>query len=97
MPLRFRFKLSFNKEFEALSSERQDLVTKALEALDEYFKTGKASYGLRVKKLYESSTGKTYEARISLDLRIVWIQSRDQIVFSLIGNHNDICRFIKNL
>ena len=97
MPFRFRIKFSFHKTFEALSADKQDLVTKALEALDEYYKTGKASYGLRVRKLYESNSGKTYEARISLDLRIVWIQTKDEIVFSLIGNHNDIRRFIKNL
>ncbi|OGW96867.1 MAG: hypothetical protein A3G33_00345 [Omnitrophica bacterium RIFCSPLOWO2_12_FULL_44_17] len=97
MPLRYVFKAVFQKSFDKITSQEQRLVIKAIEALDSYFKHGKASYGLHIKKLYGSSMGQVYEARISIDLRIVWIQTKEEAIFSLLGGHDDVRRFIKNL
>ncbi len=97
MPLRYTFKSSFQKTFDKLPYSKQILATKALEALQTYFEAGEASYGLRIKKLHDGLTAKTFEARISLDLRIVWVQSKEEIIFALLGNHDDVLRFIKNL
>lgn len=91
------FKAAFQKAFDALSNEKQTLALKALEAIDLYLKSGQAPYGLRIKKLYESGFAKTFEARVSIDLRIVWVQTKEEIIFSLMGTHDDVRRFIKNL
>ena len=97
MPLRYLFKPTFQKAFERLDAQKQRLTVKALEAIDEYFKTGKSTHGLGIKKLYDGSQAKTFEARVTIDLRIVWIQTKEEAVFALLGNHNDVRRFIKNL
>ena len=97
MPLRYLFKQTFQKTFDKLDHKDQRLIIKALEALDEYFETNKAPYGLRVTKLYGNSSAKTFEARVTINLRIVWVQTKEEVIFSLIGNHDDIRRFLKNL
>lgn len=93
MPLRYTFKSAFQKAFDKLPSEKQQLSLKAVEALGHYFKTQEAPYGLRIKKLHE----RTFEARISADLRLVWVQTKDEVIFALLGNHEDVRRFLKNL
>ena len=97
MPRRYFFKTPFQKAFESLPREKQILVTKALEDIRHYLESGQASYGLRIKKLYEGSGGKTFEARVGLDLRIVWVQSKEEVIFSLLGSHNQVKHFLKNL
>lgn len=97
MPRNFVFKSAFQKTFERLPRTKQILTTKALEALKQYFETGEASYGLRVKKLYENALGKTFEVRISLDLRLVWVETKESAIFCLLGNHDEVRRFLKNL
>lgn len=97
MPLRSVFKSTFQKAFDRLSQEKKLLVLKALEALAVYFQTSQAPYGLRVKRLYTGRLSKTFEARVSADLRLVWIQTRDEATFCLIGSHAEVQRFLKNL
>ncbi len=97
MPKPCRFKSVFKKALDRLSEDDLKLALKALEAIESYHQTGQASYGLRIKKLYSSDIAKTYEARISIDLRIVWVETKEEIIFALLGNHDDIRRFIKGL
>ena len=97
MAVRCVFKSAFVKAFDKLVPPKQLLVTKALEALQSYFKSGQASYGLRIKKLYKGNKGKVLEARVSIDLRIVWVQTSEEIVFALVGSHDEVRRFLKNL
>ncbi len=97
MPVQYRFKPTFQKAFDHFTKEKQFLVVKALEALDQYFKEAKAPYGLHVKKLYDGGAQKTFEARVSIDIRIVWVQTKEEVVFALLGTHDDVRRFIKNL
>lgn len=97
MALRSSFKPAFQRAFDQLSQEKQTLAVKALEALRHYFQTGEAGYGLRVKKLYAKGGRKTFEARVSLDLRILWVQTDEEAVFSLLGDHEEVQRFLKNL
>lgn len=97
MSFQYSFKPPFQKSYEKLTPEKQHLVLKALEAIRHYLSTGEAAFGLRIKKLYDSGLAKTFEARVSLDTRIVWVQSHDKVAFSLLGNHEEVRRFIKNL
>ena len=94
MSYRYSFKSAFQKSFDELSEESKQLVLKALEAINLYLKTGHASYGLRIKKLHETSRSKTLEARVNLALRVIWVQTKDEIVFALLGNHDEVRRFI---
>ncbi|GEM_PF-1075498 len=94
---RYIFKAIFQKSFDKLIPEKQELVLKALEALDSYFSKGTASFGLHIKRLHDGGSAKTHEARVNIDLRILWVETKDEIVFALLGNHDDVRRFIKNL
>ena len=97
MPFVFSFKSVFQKTFDKFPHHKQILVVKALEAIQVYLSSGTAPYGLRIKKLYDSHSGKTFEARVSIDIRIVWVQSQEKVVFALLGNHEDVRRFLRNL
>ena len=52
--------------------------------------------GLRIKKLYESPGGKVFEARISLDLRLIWVEKEKEVWFSIVGSHNVVQRTIRS-
>ena len=97
MPLRFCFKSTFQRAFDNLPAEKQRLVLKALEAPAHYFQSGQAPYGLRIKKLYARGPQKTFEARIGIDLRLVWVQTEEETIFALLGGHDEVQRFLKNL
>ena len=96
MALKYFFKPSFEKAFDQLSRKDQLLTLKSLEAIRLSIEEGRASPGLGIKKLYEKGGYKTFEARLSLGLRIVWVQSRDSAFFTLLGDHNDVRKFLKN-
>ena len=97
MPLRSSFKSTFQKAFDKLPFEKQQLVLKALEVLASYFQSGQAPYGLRIRKLYARGPRKTFEARVSIDLRLVWVQTAEEAIFALLGDHDEVQRFLKNL
>ena len=62
MPLRYLFKSTFQKAFDQFPQEKQILVAKAIEAICQYISSGKASYGLRIKKLHDGGLRKTFES-----------------------------------
>lgn len=97
MPLRYTFKSAFRKAFGQLPVQKQTLALKALEAIRQYLETGTSAHGLGIKKLYDHGHAKTFEARVTIDLRILWVQTEEEAVFALLGNHDDVRRFIKNL
>ena len=87
----------FIKSFDRYPSQKQILITKAVESIQNYFMSSRASYGLRIKKLHQSNLGKVFEARVNIDIRVIWVEQGNKIVFSLLGNHEDVRRFIRNL
>ena len=97
MALRFTFRSVFRKEYDRLSLNEQQLVSKAADAVIDTLSGKQMSYGLRIKKLTERRVYKIFEARVNINLRILWTQTDDDVVFSLLGNHDDVQRFLKNL
>ena len=97
MPFQFRFKDSFQKDLSRLSAHDYSLVLKTLDEIESVLKTGSPSQGLRIKKLHGNPAYKIFEARASINLRIVWTQTKSEMTFALLGNHEDVRRFIKNL
>ena len=86
------YKASFLKAFEKLDHAEQELVQKADSLIRRYFKTSQAPFGLRIKQLKNN----TYEARINDRLRMVWVKTNNEASFALLGNHEDVLRYIKN-
>ena len=97
MAFKYLFKAAFQKAFDELQKKDQILTLKALECVKNYVVNGTAPHGLRIKKLYQGGSGVTFEARINLDLRLVWVQTKEELIFSLLGSHNEVKQFLRNL
>ena len=91
MPRSVVNKSSFDKAYGRLSNDEKQLVDFALQGLNQYFKTGKASVGLGITQLGKH----LYECRAGLLLRLVYWVNKDQIILSLLGTHDEVCRFLK--
>ena len=91
----FQYSRTFQKLFDGLPDERKKLVLKCLEVL-KTVPGGKApQHGLMIKRLYAKGEGFLFEARAGMDIRVVWCQTQDQFRLLLVGNHDEVRKFIK--
>ena len=74
----------------------QQRVTVAVQEIQRYHRSGVAPYGLRIKHLHASSQGRIFEARASMALRIVWAHAGDDVIFLLVGTHDEVRRFLRS-
>ena len=81
----------FRRAYRRLSLSDQQLVEKALEQLREYLKTGHAPTGLGITKL----SSRVFEARAGLDVRIVYVEEGPRCFLALLGDHDEVRRFLK--
>ncbi len=91
----FWCKRDFEKTCRRYPSETQCLVAQAVVEIKVWYQTRQAPVGLRIKKLYEGPGGKVFEARVSSDLRLLWVEKEDVVWFSLVGSHDAIRRYIR--
>ncbi len=91
----FWYKRSFEKTCRRYPSAVQRLVAEATVQVQGWYQTRRAPVGLRIKKLYEGSGGKVFEARISLDLRLIWVEREAEVWFSIVGSHDAVQRYIR--
>ena len=91
MPRSIVTKARFERAYRRLSLTNQDLVDAALRSFGHYLETGRAPLGLGIKHL----GGQTYEFRAGLALRIIYFVDNEEIVLALLGNHDEVRRFIK--
>ena len=89
--MRHYFAPQFDKMYRKLPENDQSQVDRATQAFLSYLVERKdLPKGLGLKRL----TKQYWEIRASIDLRIV-IELDDPIGFLLVGNHDDIRRFIR--
>lgn len=91
MPRQIVAKAEFNRAYYQLSEGDQKRVEEALLRSQDYLRTGQAPIGLGLKHLGR----RTFEFRVGLSLRIVYVAEGDQIVLALLGNHDQVRRFLK--
>ncbi len=84
-------KAGFQKAYHRLSAAEQHLVDAALQRFQRYVAIREAPVGLGLKHL----GGRTYEFRVGLALRCVYVLTDEQIVLALLGTHDDVRRFLK--
>lgn len=94
--MNFLYKKSFLKRFDLYDSNYQKLIVFTEHEIQKYYISQKVPFGLGIKKLYDNGIEKVYEARVSDKIRIVWIESKNMVVFTLLGNHDEVRRYIKN-
>jgi len=90
--MRFQGTKAFHREWERLPADRQEKARQTLEDMDRFFYGGTKPEGLGLKKLRNSF----WEIRTTLKDRILFTLEKDLITFVLIGNHDEIHRFLKN-
>lgn len=81
------------KKYLSLSAGLKSLVLRTDEQIKAYYENQLASFGLRIKKL----GARTYEARVNDRIRIVWLADEQEIIFALLGSHDEVRCFIKKL
>ncbi|MDI6794141.1 MAG: hypothetical protein QME81_14975 [bacterium] len=92
--MNIKFLSSYDRSFDKLSENVQSEVADIEEELISSLETGaKPSKGLGLKKLKKAY----WEARIDLKLRILFRLKMDLLVFVLIGNHDEIRKYLRDV
>ena len=94
--MKFRYKRAYLKQFEKFSAQNKKIIIEADRQIRHYYITQTAPYGLRIKKFYDNSRDRIFEARVSDKIRIVWVESEKLISFVIMGNHDEVRRYIKS-
>lgn len=81
---------SFERAIKRLSSQEKERLKKALEQFNDFLLTGRFPYGLRFKKINKDK----YEFRVDLRLRVVVKEEKDVFYLVLVGDHNEIRRYL---
>lgn len=91
--MKFVYKKQFLKQITFYPAPTQKLILETDYQIKLYLEGQNVPYGLRIKKIGPN----TFEARVNDKIRIVWVRKDDTIYFTLIGNHDEVRRFIKNI
>ena len=91
MPRQVVTQARFLRAYHRLSDADQGLVGSVLKHFQDYLHTGHAPVGLGIKRV----GGRTYELRVSLGLRIVYVIEGSEVGLSLLGNHDEVRRFLR--
>ena len=90
------FKKSFYKSFDKYSKKEQEKIFKTIhDFIKAIEKHKKLSKGLGVTLL--SPTLRIWEIRFTLSIRIVFRYKHNLLEFGLIGTHDQIKKYLKNL
>lgn len=84
-------KPAFERAYARLGRRSQDLVDAVPSRFRRYLESGTAPTGLGVKHL----GGRTYEFRVGLALRVVYQIEETAVLFVLLGNHDEVRRFLR--
>lgn len=91
--MKYYFKSSFSRQFKKLSLDKQNQVLNAIEALKTVLPTKLPLGSFGLKQLGHG----TWEIRSTLKDRIIFSYENDIITFIMVGNHDDVRKFLKNL
>lgn len=83
---------SFTRKFDSYNRPQQEVITQTLDEIKNYLETNQAPAGLGIRKL----SGKIYEGRINIHLRIAYFREGSLIKFFCLGNHDDVKRCLKS-
>ncbi len=93
---KFLYKKEFLRTFASYKEAEKELIIMAEKQIRHYYLKQTAPYGLRIKKLFENSEGKTFEARVSDKIRLLYVESKELVVFAFLGNHDKVKKYIKS-
>lgn len=88
------FTASFQRDFQRLRAQEQEQVYKVLSRLSEVIGRPHAHVSLGIRKIHPSGI---FEARMGLDLRIVFGLLKNEIVLHRLGDHSTIRHYLRGL
>ena len=92
-----KFKARFQKDFKRCNTHERERITEAVQQICNVFQIHQAPEGLGLKKLFSrEGLGAIFEARATIAIRIVFVVDAETMTFAMIGNHEDVRRFIKS-
>ena len=89
--MNYFFKPSFTRCFKKLEQVKQKQAVEAIEALKTVLESGIKLDGLGLKRI----SNELWEIRSSLKDRIIFTFKKEVVTFVLIGNHDDVKRYLK--
>ncbi|MEK6529233.1 MAG: hypothetical protein AABZ36_10180 [Nitrospirota bacterium] len=93
---KFIYKKEFLRAFDRYKEPERELIIQAEKQIRLYYLNQTAPYGLRIKKLFENNEGKTFEARVSDKIRLLYVESNELVAFAFLGSHDEVRRYIKS-
>jgi len=91
--MKFHSTPSFARYFKKLDQNKKEIVRDAIRNLLDLYNTGFNPKGLGLKQLRRD----LWEIRASLQQRILFSIAGDTIHFVLVGNHDEVKKFLKNV
>ena len=91
--MRYEYKSSSDKVFKKLGLNRQEKVIDAISILIDFFENRKKTKGLGIKNLRENY----WEIRVNVKDRIIFTLEKDKVAFIIVGNHDEIKKFLRNI
>ncbi len=91
--MRYEYKSSFDRSFRRLASRRRAGAAQPVEAIIDFFESGKRAPGLGLKQLRKPF----WEVRSSIRDRAIFAVDDDAVRFVIIGSHDEIKRFLKKI
>ena len=92
-PLGVEFSARFRAEARALPTERQAQVAQAVALLSEVFGQPHLHSGLGIRRLKKNY----FELRAGRDTRVVFKLEGSMAMLVLVGSHDNVQRFLKNV
>ncbi len=89
--MRFEYLNSYDRSFKKLRSNTQKRIAKAISQFIDFILTGQKPEGLGLKKLHKDY----WEIRVGLSIRILFELKSNLVTFILVGDHNQIKRFLR--
>jgi hypothetical protein len=92
---KFLYKKAFLQAFDRYKELEKELIIMTDRQIRHYYLKQSAPFGLKIKKLFENKDGKTFEARVSDKIRLLYVESEEIVAFAFLGNHDEVKRYIK--
>lgn len=92
----FLYKKTFLRAFDNYEESEKELIISADKQIRFFYMNQLAPYGLRIKKLFENRDEKTFEARVSDKIRLLYVESKELVAFAFLCNHEQVRRYIKS-
>ncbi len=85
---------SFQKDLSQLDENKKNQIFEVILKMPIVLKNIHQHHGLGLRKIHPSGI---FEARVGLDLRLVFGYEKDSIYLRRVGNHDEVKRYLKNL